>query len=330
MFTLRFDMRAPETGAPARRLYPAAVDICAWAESRGAIMAVLSEHHGTSDGHLPAPLLMASAIAARTERLAILLAAVVLPLWDPVRLAEEICVLDLISAGRVAYAFGIGHRAEEYAQMGVDMGRRGRLADENLALLLQLLEGGHVLHRGRRIHVTPGCGTAGGPTIVIAGGSPAAAERAARHGLGLIAQTSAPELREHYERRCRVHGHQPGHVQFPVPGSPTVVFVADDPERGWHELGPFLLHDARMAASYRPGDDTVASISRADSVEALRTPGGPYQVLSVGQAAEMVRSGKPLPLLPLCGGLPPDIAWPYLQYAATATARARDGAGVEA
>src|SRR5262245_51023902 len=129
MFTLRFDMRAPSGAAPVGELYAAAVDMCAWAESRGAVAAVMSEHHGAADGHLPVPLLLASAVAARTERLTILLAAVVLPLYDPVRLAEEIAVLDVISAGRVSYVFGVGHRAEEYAHFGVDFTQRGRLAD---------------------------------------------------------------------------------------------------------------------------------------------------------------------------------------------------------
>ena len=115
--------------------------MCAWAETRGAVVAVLSEHHGADDGHLPAPLMLASAIAARTERLAILLAAVALPFWDPVRLAEEMSVLDLISRGRVSYAFGVGHRREEYEHFGIDIHRRGRLADEKLALLRQLLQG---------------------------------------------------------------------------------------------------------------------------------------------------------------------------------------------
>ena len=53
-----------------------------------------------------------------------------IPLWDPVRLAEEISVLDLISKGRVWYAFGIGHRSEEYEHFGVNMTTRGRVADE--------------------------------------------------------------------------------------------------------------------------------------------------------------------------------------------------------
>src|SRR5271166_3123029 len=125
MFTLRFDMRAPACGAPAADLYAAAVDMCAWAETRGAIVAVLSEHHGADDGHLPTPLILASAIAARTSQLAILLAAVPIPLWDPIRLAEEMSVLDLISKGRVWYAFGIGHRSEEYDHFGLDTATRG-------------------------------------------------------------------------------------------------------------------------------------------------------------------------------------------------------------
>ncbi len=141
MFTLRFDMRAPEGAAPAVDLYAAAIDMCSWAETRGAVIAVLSEHHGAEDGHLPVPLLLASAIAARTKQLAILLAAVPITFWDPVRLAEEISVLDIISKGRVSYAFGIGHRAEEYEHFGIDIHERGKVADASLALLRRLLGG---------------------------------------------------------------------------------------------------------------------------------------------------------------------------------------------
>ena len=266
MLTLRFDMRAPDWAAPAVDLYAAAVEMCAWIEGRGAIVVVLSEHHGTDDGHLPTPMLLAAAIATRTKTLPILLAAVPIPLWDPVRLAEEIAVLDLLSKGRVGYAFGVGHRSEEYDHFGVDMRSRGRLADEHLALLRRLVVGDAVEHRDRRVRVTPACATEGGPPMMIAGGSKAAARRAAAHGLGFISQTDSPELKDFYEAQCRAHGHQPGTVQFPVPGAPTAVFVADDVDRAWAELGPHLLHDAVMAASYRHGDDSVASITRADSV----------------------------------------------------------------
>ena len=180
MFTLRFDMRAPDWAAPAADLYAAAIDMCAWAETRGAIVAVLSEHHGADDGHLPTPLILASAIAARTKQLAILLAAVPIPLWDPVRLAEEMCVLDLISKGRVLYA--LRHRP---SQRGVRPFRRehdnpwpGRRRDSR-PCSVGLVHGEAVEYRGRRIRVTPPCGSAAGPPMMIAGGSKAAARRAA-------------------------------------------------------------------------------------------------------------------------------------------------------
>jgi alkanesulfonate monooxygenase SsuD/methylene tetrahydromethanopterin reductase-like flavin-dependent oxidoreductase (luciferase family) len=322
MFTLRFDMRAPQGTASVTDLYAAAIDMCSRAETRGAVVAVLSEHHGTDDGHLPVPQILASAIAARTTRLAILLAAVPIPFWDPVRLAEEISVLDIISKGRVSYAFGIGHRPEEYEHFGIDMQQRGKLADESLALLRRLLQSESVDHDGRRIHVTPSPATRGGPYMLIAGGSKTAARRAARYGLGFISQTDSPGLKDFYESECRAAGYEPGVIQFPTPGAPTTVFVADDVDSAWDEVGPYLLHDAVTAASYRHGDDSVASISRANSVSALREAEGPYRIFTLDEAASYIRSGKPLPLLPLCGGVPPDVAWPYLERAVMAAERA--------
>ena len=105
MFTLRFDMRAPDFGARATALYSAAPEMSAWAESRGCFAAVLCEHHGSEDGYLPSPIVLASAIAARTERLLLSL-VVILPFYDPVRLAEDLAVLDIISEGRVSVVFG--------------------------------------------------------------------------------------------------------------------------------------------------------------------------------------------------------------------------------
>jgi alkanesulfonate monooxygenase SsuD/methylene tetrahydromethanopterin reductase-like flavin-dependent oxidoreductase (luciferase family) len=322
MFTIRFDMRAPSFGAPTSELYAAAIDMCAWAETRGAIVAVLSEHHGAEDGHLPSPLVLASAIAARTERLQIMLAAVVLPFCDPVRLAEDMSVLDIISKGRVSYAFGIGHRPEEYEHFGVDMRRRGRLAEKKLRQLRQLLKGEPVVSEGRRIHVTPACMSAGGPFIMLAGGSEAAVKRAAKHGLGLVLQTNQAGLKELYENECRAHGHEPGFIQLPADNAPTAVFVADDVDKAWGELGPHLLHDAVTAAGYRHGDEGVASISRAEDVNGLRAANGPYRVFTTDEAADYMRGGQALPLAPLCGGLPPELAWPYLERAAEAAARA--------
>jgi alkanesulfonate monooxygenase SsuD/methylene tetrahydromethanopterin reductase-like flavin-dependent oxidoreductase (luciferase family) len=216
---------------------------------------------------------------------------------------------------------GIGHRPEEYEHFGVDMRRRGQLADEELALLVRLLAGEQVTDDRRSTRVTPPPATVGGPQLLIGGGSTAAARRAGRSGLGLIAQTAAPGMTEAYEEASRVAGHEPGFVQLPDPDAPTAVFVADDVDRAWDELGPHLLHDAMTAASYRHGDEDVASISTARTVDELRA-GGTYRVLTVDEAVDRLRGGSFLQLLPLCGGLPPTAAWPYLERAADAVAEA--------
>ncbi|MDT5161863.1 MAG: hypothetical protein QOC90_2173, partial [Mycobacterium sp.] len=83
MFSIRFDMRAPAFGAATTDLYATAIDMCSWADQHGSLAAVLCEHHGSEDGYLPAPMILASAIAARTERLMISLVAAILPFYDP-------------------------------------------------------------------------------------------------------------------------------------------------------------------------------------------------------------------------------------------------------
>ena len=240
MFTLRFDMRAPSTGAPAAELYAAAQDMCAWAEGHGALAAVLCEHHASPDGYLPSPLVLASAIAARTEHLALNL-VVILPFYDAVRLAEDMAVLDLVSRGRVSYVFGIGYRQEEFEHFGLTLGDRGRLADEKFGLLQKLLAGERVVHQGRRIKVTPSPHSPGGPLLMWGGGSLAAARRAGKYGLGLLANATVPGMRETYEAACRAHGHEPGPALLPDRDTASVCFVADDVDAAWDELGEYLL-----------------------------------------------------------------------------------------
>src|SRR5690606_13386517 len=104
-------MRAPGFGASTADLYAAALDMSAWAENHGCLAAVLCEHHGSDDGYLPSPLMLGSAIAARTERLMLSL-VIILPFYDPVRLAEDLVVLDIVSQGRASAVFGIGYRPE--------------------------------------------------------------------------------------------------------------------------------------------------------------------------------------------------------------------------
>ena len=313
---LRFDMRAPSWGAPPAGLYAAAPEMCAWAEGHGGLAAVFCEHHASEDGYLPSPFLLASAVAARTERLGLSL-ILILPFYEPVRLAEDMAVLDILSNGRASYILALGYRPEEFEHFGVSLKDRGRLADEKLGLLRRLLASGEadatVLHDGRRIMVTPRPQTPGGPGLTWGGGTVAAARRAGKYGLGMLANANVAGMQEAYEAACREHGHQPGAVFLPNRDTPSVVFVADDVDQAWSELGEHLLHDARTYAEWNPGNETSAGFTHVTTVDELREASASHVIISVPEAISWVRDGRILNLAPLCGGLPPEIAWPYLK-----------------
>ena len=316
MFMLRFDMRAPVDGPAAiADLYQAAIEMAAWAEEHGALSAVVSEHHTASDGYLPAPLVLAAAIAARTSTLPITVAALLVPLHDPVRLAEDMAVLDVVSRGRVVYVAGLGYRPEEYAMFGHPIAERGRRMEECLTVLRRAWSGETFDYDGRRVHVTPPPFTPGGPMLMYGGGSVAAARRAARFGMSFFAQSSSDALEPAYREECERQGREPGMCIIPAPGSATTMYVAEDVDRAWERLGPFMLHDARMYASWL-GDTAAASKSTALTVDALRAESGAYRVLTPEQAVEYARGFGALPLHPLCGGCPPELAWETLDLVA--------------
>jgi alkanesulfonate monooxygenase SsuD/methylene tetrahydromethanopterin reductase-like flavin-dependent oxidoreductase (luciferase family) len=316
MFMMRFDMRAPEFGGSTTDLYQAAIDMAEWAETRGCMAAVISEHHTSSDGYIPSPLLLASAMAARTNQLYISIAAALLAFYDPIRLAEDMAVLDIISNGRLSYTLGLGYRPEEFEMYGIDWKQRGRVVEEKLQLLLKAKTGEPFEHEGRRIHVTPPPITPGGPMVMWGGGSIAAAKRAGRYGLGFFAQSDLEGMKEAYEESCREHGHEPGMTQLPPKDAATTMFVADDVDRAWDEIGEYILHDVKMYGDWNPGDETTASISHAQTVEELRATSPAHKIYSTDEAVEIVRGGGMLMLMPLCGGIPPALAWPYLEHVA--------------
>src|SRR6185369_10379132 len=97
----------------------------AWAEQHGLASVTVSEHHGVDDGYLSSPLVMAGAIAGATERIMINIAAILALLHDPLRLAEDIAVLDLASGGRLSLVLGLGYRPSEYAMFDKAWKTRG-------------------------------------------------------------------------------------------------------------------------------------------------------------------------------------------------------------
>jgi alkanesulfonate monooxygenase SsuD/methylene tetrahydromethanopterin reductase-like flavin-dependent oxidoreductase (luciferase family) len=318
MFMMRFDMRAPGKDAAERAaLYRAAIEMAAWGDANGCASIGVSEHHASDDGYLPAPFTLAAAMAAVTTSTPILTAAALLPLYEPVRLAEEMIVLDHISGGRAIFILGLGYRPIEYDLHGVDYESRGKVADEKLEALLDALrdaDQGQTMPR-----ITPPPFSPGGPMIAWGGATKAAARRAGRNGLAFFAQTNLPGLQEAYEEAARANGHEPGMCMLPSPENPSSVFVNDDLDTGWREIGPAFLEDAVRYLEWNEAAgsaDFTVSLSRGSTVEALREENGSHRVVTVAQAVELIRAHGSLALHPLCGGLDPEVAWPYLRRVA--------------
>ena len=112
-------MRNPAFGAPAAALYQASIEQCAWADKLGFETVYLAEHHGADDGYGPAPMIQAAALMAVTRTLKVHFSALLAPLHEPLRLAEDLAILDLISQGRVEVTLGLGYRPHEYRMFGV-------------------------------------------------------------------------------------------------------------------------------------------------------------------------------------------------------------------
>ncbi len=128
----------------------------------------------------------------------------------------------------------------------------------------------------------------------------------------LVAATSDESLADVYDAEAIRVGNQPGMAIVPGDG-PTTVFVAEDVDAGWDAFGDYMLHDARMYADWMGAETRAASYSGAETVEELRGERGTYQVLDPDGAVALIRERGVLSLQPLCGGMPPDLAWHSLR-----------------
>ena len=310
-FVTRYDFRAPgEALARQHEMFQRCLEQVGYVEDHGQNAIVISEHHATDDGYLPSPLMVASAVAARTSTISISVAALLANLYEPLRLAEDIAVLDHLSNGRVTYTIGLGYRPEEYELFDADWKGRGRNIEEVVRLLQQAWTGEAFEYQGRTVRVLPTPNSA--PVLFYGGGSPVAARRAAKLGLHFQPQVADPSLRQLYQDECRAHGREPGFVMLPTPG-PATIFCSEDPDRFWAENGRYLLAEAR---GYNAWHNDFNSLVRdaSDSVEEMRTA-GIYAVLTADELIEkcVSREIRVVSNHPLCGGMPTEPSWESLR-----------------
>jgi alkanesulfonate monooxygenase SsuD/methylene tetrahydromethanopterin reductase-like flavin-dependent oxidoreductase (luciferase family) len=308
MLGLRYDLRAPAfAGVTHGELYAACLEQCAWADRRGFDVVALSEHHGVDDGYMSAPVTIAAAIGARTQRMQISIAAILVPLHDPVRLAEQLATAQLVSGGRVSVVAGLGYRPEEFAMAGVDRRQRGKLLEEYVGVLRRAWTGEPFEWRGRQVRVTP---VPSSPPLVLIGGSTEkAARRAARLHAGFFPAVQDPELQRVYEEECA----REGFTGFVVmPGGPGFVHVTEDPERDWARIAPHALYDAQTYDAWQtPGQRSQVHTSARTLDELKRS--GIYRVVTPDECVALAGEFGRVLLHPLMGGLPPAMGWASLE-----------------
>jgi len=319
LFGLRFDLRNPGfAGVSAGERLRAALDMCEWADQRGALALTVSEHHGSEDGYLPSPMVMAAAIGARTSSAMVSVAALIAPFHDPLRLAEDVAVADLACGGRLVLIIAGGYLPREFEMFDVPMNERPRRVREVVDTLRKASSGEPFEYRGRTVRITPATTNPGGPMIMLGGTSEGAARRAARIADGFV--PSEPGCWEHYRDECIQLGKpDPGPFTMKGPLGGQLV-LAEDVEKAWDELGPYFLYEtqaygeweADAARSADPG--RPATFRPMSSVDEVRES-GQYRIVTPDEwKQELAGQDDPgMPVFhPMVGGIPPELAWRHL------------------
>lgn len=177
----------PGSGIGHQAVYEAGIAAAVAAEAQGYEWVNVTEHHVAADGYLPALLVALAAIATVTERIRLSTGMLILPLHNPVRIAEEAAVLDQISHGRLTLGVAAGYRTVEFEALGSDPRRRGARLDESLEIMRLAWRGEPFSYSGRifrlpEIVVRPRPSQRPGVPLWIGGTSEAALRRAVREG----------------------------------------------------------------------------------------------------------------------------------------------------
>ncbi len=321
-FGLWYDFRnPPEWRQDPTHLYRAILAQITRAEALGWDDVWLSEHHFVDDGYTPSMLPLAAAIASRTQRMQIGTSVLLLPLHDPLRVAEDAATVDVLSGGRLQLGVAVGYRREEFTGFGVPLRERAARMEEAVPLLRRLFAGEPVTSTGRFYRYRD---VALAPLPVqrplriwMGGFTEPAVRRAARLGDAYIVTGPVGPSVDLYRRELARLGKDPGTHE--IAAGLTWLLVARDPERRFAEAAPHLLYQANLYARWF-GEAGLRAVTPVRSAAELR----PRRVLVVSpeQAAEAVRAyTRDIPVTRFYGwtippGLPPEWADEHLELMA--------------
>ena len=139
----------PPRGEDLPRCVDEVIEEAQLAEQAGFDSCFFGEHHQDKDGFLPSPLIVCTAVAAATTTLRVGTSVILLPLHHPVRLAEDVVTLDIISKGRVTVGVGLGYQDADFRAFGVKMSDRVQLFEEKVQILKECWSGQEFSYSGK-------------------------------------------------------------------------------------------------------------------------------------------------------------------------------------
>lgn len=308
-----FDLRVPSWASqPVRETYAACLDMCEWGDALGFQAITLGEHHAMDDNYLASPIQMAGIIGGRTRRLQLRM-IILSPFYNPLRLAEDLAVLNLATNGRAIPVLSAGYVPAEFDMYGLTREDRVQAVLEAVDVCRKAWSGQPFKYRGREIaRVSPVPDPV--PRLLMGASYSKMIQRAARLADGL-SPAEAKLYEQFREERIKLGKGDPG--PFPRQ-TPAFLYISEDPERAWELVGPHWLHTTQsyMKLSAKAGRAEVNDkFPIVNTIDDLRNNPG-YRVITPEQCLQMVDEiggDVQFHFNPMHGGLHPKLAWESLK-----------------
>lgn len=228
-------------GKSHRQIYQEALEQMEVAESLGFHTLWLTEHHFSSYGGSPDPMVMAIAAANRTKQARIGIGVSVLPFHHPLQLAEQGAMVDVLSGGRLEFGAGRGSQRYEYERLGVPIDEKGARFEEAMAVIRQAWTQEAFSHEGPYYRfpettVYPRVVQQPHPPIWVASTTPPTLQYAVKHrypvmGSALLTLPRAKEYLALYQTMLAEDGQDPANAVFSVSRRTYVSEDADEVRR---------------------------------------------------------------------------------------------------
>jgi alkanesulfonate monooxygenase SsuD/methylene tetrahydromethanopterin reductase-like flavin-dependent oxidoreductase (luciferase family) len=253
-FGLWYDFRQRSPLGDYARFYAECFEEIEEAERLGYAGVWLSEHHFVDDGYLPSPLVVAAAVAARTQRMTVGTNVLLLPMHHPLRVAEDAAVADLVSGGRFVLGVGQGYVQREFEVLGFNWEHRPSLFEEGIEIIRRAWEEGRIGYEGKRwrfedLPFEPRPERS--PPIYIGAFADPAIDRAARMGDGFLTSAAwgGGNVVTYRKVREALARHGRADEDFPYVAS-GVVYVHEDSARARGDVAPAIAYQRSRYAEW--------------------------------------------------------------------------------